>query len=175
MFGPLSSLSATSGKWQETTTTIGDDRQPLKDVAPIKYLEPDLWSVSGSLALHPGAIFSGTWRSGLPVSDGPHKGRPSLILLIDGSEGYIRVEASGISEGQLHIAGAGGRLWLNGEEQQLNDDPLMVGNTGRNWAEYAKGREGDYPTWDDAIVIHKHLDAIEQSAATGNRVKLSLT
>lgn len=174
MVGPLSSLSATSGKWLDTTIPLGDDNQPLKDVEPSKHTEPDHQSVSGSLVSHPGAVFTGIWRGGIPATGAVDATRPSLYLLIDGSEGFIRAEATGVMDGQLHIIGAGAKVWLNGEEQKLAEDPPVVGNTSRNWTEYAKGPEGEYPTWEDAVVLHKHIDAIQRSAKDGKRVTLTL-
>jgi len=155
-----------------TSQPLGADDKPTGR-KPVPHTAPDHFSVTGSLAAHPGAVFTGVWRVGVPVV-GPKSGnRPSMLLLIDGTEGAIRVETTKLLAGQLHLTAAA-KVFLNGEEVVLPEDPPFVGNTGRNWAEFAKGVEGDYPRWDDAVVIHKHIDAIARAAQEGRRIEIEL-
>jgi len=69
-------------------------------------------------------------------------------------------------------------LYLNGEPVELErngkTDPSggMLGNVGAAWEEFAKGEEGSYPTIEDAVQLHRLLDAIQLSGETGRRIDL---
>ena len=162
--GPISSVSATTGKLFPTTVLIGADGKPTDTILPHPY--PDNIAFSGTLADHPGAVISAFWRS-IPVSGEKNVHRPSLLGIIDGEDGVVRFEVSGPG-GNINI-NTPAKVYLNNEEVALEDTPA-IGNTSRNWAEVAKGEKGDYPTWDDAVKLYELVDAIEQSAEKGVRV-----
>lgn len=164
MVGPISSVSATSGKLFPTTVLLGADGKPTDTVLPHAY--PDNVAFSGALANHPGAVVNGFWRS-IPVTGEKNVHRPALLGIIDGQEGVVRFEVFGPANSINIFTPA--KVYLNNEEVTLEDAPF-VGNTGRNWAEFAKGEKGDYPTWEDAVKLHELVHAIEQSAEKGVRV-----
>jgi len=164
MVGPVSNVSATAGKLYPTTTLLDAEGKPTDTVLPHTY--PDNIAFSGALANHPGAVVNVFWRS-IPVTGEKNVHRPSLLGVIDGDEGVIRFEVSGPMHNINIFTPA--KVYLNNEEVTLEDTPF-VGNTGRNWAEFAKGEKGDYPTWEDAVKLHELVHAIEQSAKKGERV-----
>ena len=131
---------------------------------------PDQYSVGG--VFESGALFSGVWRS---LALGATNTGPTLVWLIDGSKGQLRI--------QLDSTAAGGgfphvqpppSLFLNGEQIALEkENAEFGGNTGRAWAEYARGNKGSYPTFEDALVVKQHVEAIKESASKGGKVTVS--
>ena len=91
-------------------------------------------------------------------------------LIIDGDEGVIKLEAEGLLSGFFN-AMPPSKVILNDEEVALEGVPF-VGNTGKNWEEFAKGDKGEYPTFDDAVDLHKLIDAIWRSSQEGKRIDL---
>ena len=164
MVGPISNVSATAGKLFPITILLDAEGQPTNTTLP--HSCPDNIAFSGGLANHPGAVVNVFWRT-IPVTGEKNVHRPSLLGIIDGDEGVVRFEVSGPTASINIFTPA--KVFLNNEEVLLNDTPF-VGNTGRNWEEFAKGNQGDYPTWDDAVKVHELVDAIERSVETGVRV-----
>ncbi|KAH7106535.1 NAD-binding Rossmann fold oxidoreductase [Auriculariales sp. MPI-PUGE-AT-0066] len=167
MVGSFSSLSATTGKWLEASSVIGGSDQT------VKHTFPDHFSVTGSLLAHEGAVFTGVWRGGVPVTGANNAHRPNLLFIIDGEKGCIRIEGLDMPSGQMHLT-TPTKVYLNDQEISLEADAPYVGNTGRNWAKFAEGAQSEYPSWDDAVVVHKHVDAIWRSSQEGKRVYLDL-
>jgi predicted dehydrogenase len=59
---------------------------------------------------------------------------------------------------------------LNGKLVQEPEEGEMVETITTAWTEFAKDDLGDYPTLDDAVKLHRLLEAIMQSAIEGRRV-----
>lgn len=94
-----------------------------------------------------------------------------MIWTIDGDEGWIRMESTGPGGSVMHVNGIQ-KVWLNGELIDVEKDGLN--NSGRAFMEFAKGDEkGVYPTFDEALVVHKHVEAVKTSSTEGRRVYIS--
>jgi len=164
MVGPISSVSATTGKLFPTTVLLDAEGKPTDIVLPSPYA--DNIAISGTLANHSGAVLNAFWRT-LPGTSEKNPNR--LIAVIDGDEGVIRFEGHQTMSNLCLYTPP--KVYLNNLEVPLEDTPF-VGNTGRNWAEFAKGEKGVYPTWEDAVKVHELVDAIEKSAEKGVRVTI---
>ncbi|TFY77971.1 hypothetical protein EWM64_g6040 [Hericium alpestre] len=166
--GPLSSVSATSAHLYKESKLVGDDHKPTGETRPNLY--PDQWAFTGTLR-DSGAILTASWHTGGTATKETDKVRPTLVWLIEGEEGHIRIESTAILGSAVHLRTTH-KVIVNGEEVSITDHEL--GNTGQAWLEFAKGEKGRYPTFDDAVVVHKHLDAIERSAKEGRTVKIDI-
>jgi len=167
MVGPISSVSATTGKLWPTTVLLDAEGKPTDKVLPHAYA--DNIALSGTLTEHPGAVVSAFWRS-IPLTGDKNAHRPSLLCIIDGDEGVIKFEGAR-PMGNINLL-LPAKVYLNDEEVNFEDLPF-IGNTGRNWEEFAKGKEGVYPTWEDAVKLHELVDAIEKSSEKGLKVTVS--
>ncbi|KZW03428.1 NAD(P)-binding protein [Exidia glandulosa HHB12029] len=165
ILGPLASVSASSARMFNTVDFLSTDGKPYGNTAP--NVVPDNYSFSGPLRDHDGALFSGIWRHGIPND----AGRPTLIFLIDGDKGYIKIESCDLSANVVHVVSPS-KIVLNGEEHKIEDQ--MFGNIQRNWEAFAKGESGTWPTFDDAVDVYKHLDAIERSSEEGRRIDVGV-
>ncbi|TFY64173.1 hypothetical protein EVG20_g6038 [Dentipellis fragilis] len=168
--GPLSSVTATSAQLFKETRLLGADGSPSGETRTVT--GADQYSFSGILR-DSGAILTASWRSGITTTKESDKHRPSLIWLIDGDEGHIRVESTSTTGGAFQIAG-GHKVILNGKEVDVFEREDTLGNTGRAWQEFAKGEVGNYPNFDDAVTVYRQLDAIERSAKEGRRVETNV-
>ncbi|TFY77183.1 hypothetical protein EWM64_g6826 [Hericium alpestre] len=166
--GPVSSVSATSTQLFKETKFVGADNQPTGETMPS--LTPDQWAFTGIMR-DSGAILTASWRTGGTATKETDKARPTLVWLIEGEEGHIRVESTHLFGAVPQVA-ATHKVILNCEEVAITDHEL--GNTGLAWLEFAKGEKGNYPTFDDAVDLYKHLDAIERSAKEGRRVNVDI-
>jgi len=165
MVGPISSVSATAGKLFPTTIMHDVEGKPTDTVLPSPY--PDNIAFNGTLADHPGAVVNVFWRT-VPITGEKNPNR--LLAVIDGDEGVIRFGGDQpLSNLCLYTPD---KVYVNNEEVALEDTPIS-GNIGRNWAEFAKGDKGVYPTWEDAVKVHELVDAIEKSAEKGVRVTVA--
>ena len=126
----------------------------------IESLFPDQFTYSGTLKS--GVLASGIWRSGYSSTPG----RVNLIWVIDGEEGSIKVESDSSS---LNIQDP--KLYLNGELVDVPETGLF-GYLGAAWEEFANGNKGTYATIEDAVKLHKLIDALRLSAKEGRRVDL---
>lgn len=109
------------------------------------------------------------FRSGLSTHN---KGQKPFLWLIDGEDGTIKVEDDEpMGASFIHIKHP--KLYVKGEAQTF-DKPLVdyTGNVGDQWKEIAKGEEGRFTTFEDALRIHRVLDAVKTSAREGRRVDL---
>ncbi|THH18210.1 hypothetical protein EW146_g2745 [Bondarzewia mesenterica] len=168
--GPLSSISATSAQMFNEIKFVDSDGKPTGETT--KAVFPDQFAFSGILKDH-GAILTATWRGGITSTKESDRNRPTLIWLIDGEDGHIRVESYHVAGSLVNIFSPE-KVYLNGEEVSVGDGQDSAGNIEKNWAEFAKGKEGSYPTFEDAVVVYKHVDAIETSAREGRRVDLDI-
>ncbi|KAI0074821.1 NAD(P)-binding protein [Panus rudis PR-1116 ss-1] len=101
------------------------------------------------------------------------KGRTIFRWIIDGEEGTIELtEHEGDTRGSL-IMQRDLKIRLNGEEVPLDKVEVdKLGNEGKQWLEFAKGDNGHYTTIDDAVRIHRVLDAALRSSQEGKKVVL---
>jgi predicted dehydrogenase len=120
--------------------------------------------------------FSGILKSGVVVSvhcRGGHpstKGRSPFIWIVDGEGGSIKMQSD--EPGGSFINVRSPCLYLNGEEVKVQEGEDNLGNIGRSWLEFSKGAQGDYPSFEDAVRIHRVLEAISRSAKEGRRIDL---
>ncbi|KZV66375.1 NAD-binding Rossmann fold oxidoreductase [Peniophora sp. CONT] len=169
--GPLVSLSAT-GVIAIPTVKVGTSvSDPALKEVPATL--PDQYSVSGVFA-ESGALFTGSWRS---LALGAKSTEPTLLWFIDGSKGQLRVQidpdsSEGLGGAFPHISPPVA-LFVNGETISLEEENAELGgNVGRAWAAYARGAEGEYPTFEDAHVLKQHIEAVKKSAEVGTRISV---
>ncbi|KAH9926364.1 hypothetical protein B0H21DRAFT_839432, partial [Amylocystis lapponica] len=113
----------------------------------------------------------GSWVSlsrGLEAMGGK-AGKP-LVWTIDGEKGTVLLEGDPESKVCGYINEDEPTLYLNGEKVVIAPDGKT--NTGRAWAEFAKGPGGKYPTLDDAVQAKKIVDAVARSAEEGKRIAI---
>ena len=166
--GEVRELSATMAMRRETFTIAGTD-----EVKPMN--AEDQVAVTG--LLEGGAAFSIHYRGG--VSRGTN-----LLWEINGTDGDLQLTSVG---GQAQIFGLelhGGKgaqsslELLPVPEKYRWAPPQVPGpsiNVAQAYAHFARDyREGTHlcPTFDDAVIRHRMLDAIETAAATGQRQTL---
>ncbi|KAI0028694.1 NAD-binding Rossmann fold oxidoreductase [Vararia minispora EC-137] len=166
--GPLTTINASAVKTVSEIVVGPAPGAKLGDegVYTVPAQAPDQYGVSGVFTS--GALFVGSWRA---LSGGPFGG-PALLWTIDGTDGQIRVESEVPTAGFPQIF-APSELFVNGERVDLAEENEGMPMTGRAWAEFAKGAEGEYPTLDDALLLRKQVEAIKVAAETGNRVQVS--
>ncbi|OBZ74353.1 Galactose/lactose metabolism regulatory protein GAL80 [Grifola frondosa] len=168
--GPLSSISSACVQRFDTIEFVTPDMTPTGNI--IKSTVPDQYAFCGVFK-DSGAVLSAICRGGVPVTGESGRGRPSLVWLIDGDKGCIRAESSHVTGSFLHVT-TPEKIFLNGEEMNVDDGEDKLDNMGREWLEFAKGAEGYYPTFDDAVLVYKHIDAIARSAREGRRIDLDI-
>lgn len=160
----LSSVLAT----RRTSALVADTRETLPVSAPDQVL------VSGVLAS--GAPISIHYRGGMPrEGDG-------LFWEINGTKGDIRVTGP-FGHAQLVpllLTGARGEekifqpLEVPVSYRSGFPENVIAGNVARNYAKMAQDlREGtrSAPNFDDAVAIHRVIEAIEKSAEDGQRAR----
>ena len=172
VLGPLSSVSATSTQLFGDITVV-DDVNFVPTGETVKNLSDDQYSYSGVLK-NSGAILTVVMRGGITTSQETDNDKPTFIWLIDGDKGYIRVEATGARGSHIYI-GLPVKVVLNGEVIDVSAEQNLPSIIGKSFEEFAKGPgEGIYPSFDDAVKVHKHVEAIIQSAKEGRRVDIHL-
>lgn len=158
--GPFTSVSATLAVQYPTAELVDQSGNPTGKTIP----QTSATQVAFSGTLANGAVASFHWRGG---EDGGKADSP-LLWVIDGEKGSIRVVSDSPGGAYIHIYEP--EFYLNGEKLELEQDGLT--NTGRAWAEFAKGDAGDFPNLEDAIKLKQLLEAIKTSARDGRRVDL---
>ncbi|CAL1712214.1 unnamed protein product [Somion occarium] len=155
VLGDFSQVCANGAVRFPTAKVITYDGQPTGK--SIQSTSHDQVSLSGILSGKPhseGAFVNIHCRSGLTHSGEGGKGRRQFIWVIDGEDGSIEV-------------------FLNGVEVPLDEiEEDKLGNTGKAWLHFANGDEGKYPTINDAIRLHRVLDAALLSIQEGRKVKV---
>lgn len=161
ILGGFASVTATAATLYPTATLVDSDGKPTGQTLPNS--APDHFAFSG--VLQSGAFANVVWRGGLKAT----KGRQHFIWEIDGEEGSIRLSSD--SSAFLHITDP--QLYVNGELVEVESNgPPVIGNLQAGWEEFAKGSSGTHATLDDAVRLHRLLDAISVSAKEGKRVDL---
>lgn len=171
--GPLSSLSSTTAQAFPTVTFLSSSGAPSGKTEPSS--GPDQFAFTGILK-DSGAVLTATWRGGVPSMGKENDARPTFLWVVDGEKGFIRIEGTGPGGAVLQIYEPQ-KVMLNGEEVSLatEGEAANMTNTARAFEEFAKGEgRGMYPTFDDAVVVHEHIEAIRKSAAEGKRVDVGL-
>src|SRR5438105_7129554 len=166
--GEIRELSATMSTRRKSFTVAGTDEcRPMA--------ADDQVAVSGML--EGGAAFSIHYRGG--SSRGTN-----LLWEINGTEGDLQLTADGGQAQifQLTVRGGNGTrssLEILTVPETYRWAPAQPGpgtNVAQAYARFARDyREGTHlcPTFDDAVTRHRMLNAIEMSAATGQRQRLS--
>ena len=155
LLGEFASVSAHFGKTYQTASVVDENQQPTGKT--IQVTVPDQIAFSG--VLKSGVVTSLNWRGGLPST----KGRKQFIWVIDGDEGSIQLESDDMGGGSIGLQDP--KLYLNGELVVVeNSTTAPQHNLTRAWKEYAKGEQGFYATFDDALKLHRLLDGITRSA-----------
>lgn len=156
---------------------VDDQNRPTGKT--IKSTTHDQVSVSGILSGKPyaeGAFVNIHCRSALLKVPGEKgEGRTLFRWIIDGEDGAIEV-VHREQDGEIgsFISMTEKKVFLNGKEVPLEETELdPLGNEGKAWFEFAKGEEGRYTTIDDAVRIHRVLEAALQSIQEGKRVVLA--
>lgn len=156
----MTSVSATTSTLYPTITLTQDDGTPTDDTVPSN--APDHIALHGTLAN--GALLSVSFRGGYKSTPGRHQ----LVWVIDGDSGSIRVE--GAEPGGSFVQIRPPKLYLDGEEIVVDVSNYLPRLLATQFAEFAKGEDGNYATLDDAVKRRGLLDAIARSAQ--NRVDL---
>ena len=162
--GDIISVSATFATLWPSSELVDAALKPTG--ATLTRTSEDQIAFSGTLAS--GALLSFHVRAG--VSTATPGRNPGLVWIIDGEEGTIRVENTTLFWHVLHPK----NVLINGEkwvpEQELVD---YTGNLQSAWEEFAKGSEGAYFTFEDAVRVHTIVDAVRRSAREGVRVDIA--
>ncbi|KAI0073807.1 oxidoreductase [Panus rudis PR-1116 ss-1] len=176
----LVGLTDVLGDFKEITSTfaiqypervlLDDNNQPTNE--KIKNTSPEQVALTGIVAGRPHSddVFLNLHcRAALSNV----KGRVIFRWIIDGEDGTIEVtEREGDNIGAMVML-TDQKILLNGEEVFLDVAEVdKLGNTGKQWLEFAKGDSGNYTTIDDAVRIHRVLDAALRSSQEGKKVVL---
>ncbi len=162
LLGDFASVSATAAIHYPTATIIDSERKPTGKTVTAS--APDQISFTGMFKS--GAVSSMSWRGGLKSTPG----RKQFIWEIDGEEGSIRLESDSVGAAFMHIRDPD--VYLNGELVEVQKAPGPADTLAAAWMEYAKGDQGNYTTIEDAVRIHRVLDAIKKSAKEGKTIQL---
>ncbi|VDC04717.1 unnamed protein product [Peniophora sp. CBMAI 1063] len=164
--GPLASLSATG---VTTIPTVKVGVSPDDEAAKIvSATQPDQYGVNGVFAKS-GALFSGTWCT-RPLESKTTS--PVLLWTISGTKGQIHVRiGSDAFCGEAPHVYPPEAIFLNEERVSLEEANAEFGGTaGRAWAEYARGEDGEYPTFEDALIVKQHVEALKRGVVEGRRM-----
>ncbi len=138
------------------------------------------------MTAHDQVLVAGTMVGGAPISmhyrGGDARDGKGLLWQINGTDGDLQLEAASGHSQQAALTLTGGqgpqkemkRLEIPASLHQGLADSV-TGNVGRIYALMAADiRDGTHlaPTFADAVRVHKIIDAIERSAATGRRVEV---
>jgi predicted dehydrogenase len=166
--GEVRELSATMTMRRKSFTVAGTaESRPMT--------ADDQVAVSG--LLEGGAAFSVHYRGG--SSRGTN-----LLWEVNGTEGDLQVTADGGQAQLFELTVRGGRgaqgsleiLAVPAEYRWAPPQPGLGTNVAQAWARFACDyRDGTHlcPTFEDGLIRHRMLDAIETAAATGRRQRLS--
>ncbi|TAQ88458.1 hypothetical protein B7494_g3241 [Chlorociboria aeruginascens] len=125
-----------------------------------------------------GTLVSGAVASLSLATDKPFPGSTALVWNIHGDKGQLLITAknAAINIHELTIKFSDYESG-NVEDVEIPKDaqdelPQAGKNVGRSYAAYATG-EG-YPTFEDAVLRHRLVDAIQKSSSTGQRIALDI-
>ena len=159
LLGNVTSVSSTLATRFPKSTVYDASKQATTKEVP----QTNADQVVFSGTTESGAIFSFHWRAGIPAQTATCP----FLWVIDGEEGSVALQNDQAGSSFMNIFEP--KLLLNGEPvADIEADPL--GNVGRAWKEGALG--GNAATIDDALRVHRILDAIKRSAEEGKTVRL---
>ena len=152
------------GEFESVTATIHNSRKTIEvrdekgnKTRDVPLTSHDQMSVSGVLA-------SGAYAS-IHFRGGSYKGT-NLLWEVEGTHGELQVKGPmghlQMSFPKLYASFDGGDL----QEIPINDEQATHVNVGRAYDEFAK-EGGQYPTWEDAVIRHRMIEAIYKSAKSG--------
>ncbi|KAF7797592.1 hypothetical protein EIP86_008792 [Pleurotus ostreatoroseus] len=123
----------------------------------------------------PGVFYNLHLRAAIPLSGEHGKGRTGLKWIIDGELGTIEVQnKEELGTWGAFVTMAEQRVLLNGEEVAVEPtDADRLGQPGKAWLEFAKGKDGVYWDLDQSVRVHRVLDAALTSIQEGRRIPLS--
>ncbi|KAF8345303.1 NAD-binding Rossmann fold oxidoreductase [Amanita rubescens] len=133
----------------------GNDKVAKEIDDAIQVTSPDHVAVTGKFKS--GAIASIMLRGGIKTTEG----RRCFLWEIDGEDGSI------LRPGIFGIHACS--VYLNGKLVQEPQAGEMLMSITTAWAEFAKDN-GNYPTLDDAVKLHRLLEDVKQSAVEGRRI-----
>jgi predicted dehydrogenase len=159
LLGEFASISATMATHYPTAALMDKDRKPTGKTVTVS--NPDQIAFTG--LFKSGAVSSMIWRGGLKSTPG----RKNFIWEIDGEEGSIRLEGDSAF---MNVRDP--KVFLNGELVEVQNAPAPADILASAWMEYAKGEKGNYTTMEDAVRLHRLIDAIKRSAKEGKTIQL---
>lgn len=156
VLGEFESVTATTHNSRKTTEVRDEKGNKIRDIPLTSH---DQMSVSGVLT-------SGAYAS-VHLRGGSYKGT-NLLWEVEGTNGELQVRGS---TGHLQMSFPTLHASFDGEDMieiKLHDEQAAHVNVGRAYDEFAK-EGGVYPTWEDAVVRHRMIEAIYKSAETGTK------
>lgn len=175
VLGGFSEIVGTGTIRFPTGQYVDEDGKPTGEVSHSTV--HDQVAISGVLrGAHEGALASVVCRAGIPCSGEQGRGRRMFQWIIDGEQGSIEI-ANRESDGQwgAFFTLKEKDVYLNGEKVELELEATefaQLGQAGRAWLEFAKGEEGKYTTMEDAVRLHRAVDAAQTSILEGRRIVL---
>jgi len=153
-------------EFESVTATVHNSRNTMEiqdekgnKIRDIPLTSHDQMSVSGVLTS--GAYVSVHFRGGT------YKGT-NLLWEVEGTHGELQVKGPTghvqMSFPKLYASFDGKDM----EEIKIDEEQATHVNVGRAYDEFAK-EDGVYPTWEDAVIRHRMIEAIYKSAQTGTK------
>jgi len=156
IFGEFESVTATVHNSRNTMEIQDEKGNKIRDIPLTSH---DQMSVSGVLTS--GAYVSVHFRGGT------YKGT-NLLWEVEGTHGELQVKGPTghvqMSFPKLYASFDGKDM----EEIKIDEEQATHVNVGRAYDEFAK-EDGVYPTWEDAVIRHRMIEAIYKSAQTGTK------
>ncbi|KAI0075376.1 oxidoreductase [Panus rudis PR-1116 ss-1] len=169
IFGSFTSVTGDATIQIPTAEVLDANDKPTGET--LTKTTPDQYGFTGTLA--DGTFLTAHVRSGIKLGGEQGKARRQFLWVIDGEEGSIEVQ--GLPEhGDRAYATTTleKKVLLNGVEVPIEGSEIdKLGNTGKAWLEFAKG--GRYTTIEDAVRLHRAVDAIERSIEEGKKITLN--
>ncbi|CAF0867621.1 unnamed protein product [Adineta steineri] len=156
VLGEFESLTATIHNARKTTEIRDGKGNIIRNVPLTSH---DQMSVSGVLTS--GAYASAHFRGGT------HKGT-NLLWEVEGTHGELQIKGP---SGHIQMSFPTLHASFDGEDMTeitIEDEHATHVNVGRAYEEFAKP-DGVYPTWEDAVIRHRMIEAIYKSAQTGTK------
>jgi len=158
LLGNITSVSSTLANRFPTATVYDASKQATEKKIP--QTSADQVIFSGTTAS--GVAFSFHWRAGIPAQTATCP----FLWVIDGEEGSVALQNDQAGSSFMNIFEP--KVTMNGAPvEDVQADPL--GNVGRAWKEGAL--KGNVATIDDAVQIHRVLDAIKRSSEEGKTIQ----
>ena len=173
--GDFAEVSALGAIQTPTATLLDAEGKPTgKTIQKTIHDQVALNGILESADGQPGVFVNIHIRAGLPFGGEHGRGRKYLEWIIDGEKGTIEVQndpKAGIWGAIIQITDK--LVFLNGKPVTWEkQDVDRLDNTGKAWLEFAKGEQGKYWGIDESVRVHRVMDAVHTSIATGKKVVL---